>query len=386
MAAGLYTPLQIIAAQGMLANTGITVANNLANAAADYNSIPAIASLLATLDLASTYGLSNATITQIKTIGSTNCPPLGASIPSAYANTITPVQTAATIPATVDGGFAQFVVDTADKYLGNGSDANFVSVYTSVVSYQSQVTQLIYSTVNANKLTKEFTTMNDLITGNVTRVTLAIPAFAADLARIGQAISLARLDQLGTPAGLLQQISLAANIVQGTLPAIDTALRAQGLDEAEIIRLCTPEQSTLNLTRNEFNTLQSRAYQALGTITGTDLQDILNILDVTIQGLTSLQDLLNPVRLFTNSWPSLTVPTDNGPELIYEPSGSVNFNITQFLNSIEFGPNNTATGCDELSKIVPTEQAVASVALAVSLSQIANIADLTPAQLAQALA
>lgn len=386
MANGLYTPLQIIAAQGLLANSGITVPNNLANAASDYDSIPAIASLLATLDLAASYGLSNATITQIKTLGATDCPALGASIPTAYANTITPVQTAATIPVTVDGGFAQFVVDTANKYLGNGDNSKFVSIYSSVESYQSQTTQLIYSTVNANKLSKEFTTMNDLITGNITQVTLAIPAFAADLARIGQAISLANLDATGTPAGLLQQISAAANIVRGTLPSIELALREQGLNEAEIIRLCTPDQSTLNLSRSEFNSLQNRAYQALGTITGTDLQEILNILDVTIQGLTSLQDLLDPIRLFTDSWCTLTVPTANGPELIYQPNGSVNFNIAEFLNSIEFGPNNTATGCDELSKIVPVEQAIASVALAVSLSQISNISNLTPAQLAQALA
>ena len=387
MANGVYTPLQIIAAQGMLANTGITVPNNLANAAADYDSIPAIASLLATLDLAGTYGLANATITQIKTLGATNCAPLGASIPSAYANTITPVQTAATIPATVDGGFAQFVLDTANKYLGDGDNSKFVSIYTSVASYQSQTTQLIYSTVNANQVAKEFTTMNDLITGNVTRVTLAIPAFAADLARIGQSISLAKLDQLGTPAGLLQQISLAANIVQGTLPSLEAALTAQGLTQEEIVRLCTPEQSTLNLSRNEFNALQSRAFVALGTITtGPDLTEILDILDVTIPGITSLQDLLNPIRLFGFSWPSLTVPTDNGPELIYQPDGSVNFNITQFLNSVEFGPNNSVTGCDELSKIVPAEQAVASVALAVSLSNISNISNLTPPQLAQALA
>lgn len=386
MVTGLYTPLQIIAAQGLLANTALTVSNNLESAATDYNEIPAIASLLSTLSLASSYGLANATITQIKSLGTTNCPPLGASVPTAYANTITPVQTAATIPATVNGGFAQFVVDTAEKYLGDGDNSKFCATFSTVTAYQSQVTQLIYSTVNANQLAKEFTTMNDLITGNVTKTTLAIPAFAADLARIGQAINLAQLDQLGTPAGLLQQISLAANIVRGTLPTIDAALRAQGLDEAEIIRLCTPEQSTLTLSRSEFNTLQNRAYQALGTITGTDLQEILNVLDVTIQGLTTLQDLLNPVRLFATSWPSLTVPTDNGPELIYEPSGSVNFNITEFLNSVESGPNNTATGCDELSKVVPTEQAVASVALAVSLSQISNISNLTPAQLAQALA
>lgn len=385
MATGTYTPLQIIAAQGMLDNTGITLPSNLTNAAANYDSIPAIASLLATLDLAGTYGLANATITQIKTLGASNCPPLGASVPTAYANTVTPVQTDATIPATVDGGFAQFVVDTGNKYLGNGNNSTFVSVYTAVTSYQGQVTQLVYSTVNANQLAKSFTTMNDLITGNLTQVTLALPAFAEDMAKIGKAISLANLDTLGTPAALLQQISFAANITRGTLPSLATALRAQGLTEAEIIRLCTPDQSTLTLSRSEFNTLQSRAYQALGTIVGTDLQEILDILDVTIQGLTSLQDMLNPRRLFTKSWPSLTVPTADGPQLIYQPDGTVNFNITEFLNSVSFGPNNTATGCDELGKIVPVQQAIASVALAVGLSQVPNIGNLTPAQLAQAL-
>lgn len=373
MATGLYTPLQLIALTGLLANTGVAVAPALSNAVTSYNSVPAIDSLLDTLALASSYGLAAGTITQLKTLGAGNCPALAASVPTAYANTITPVQTVATIPTTTTGGFAQFVLDTGNKYLGNGDVSKFTSVWSASTSYQSQTAQLIYSTVNANKLVTTFTNMNNLITGDITKVTLAVPAFAEDLRALGNSISLSRLNEIGTPAGVLQQISIQGNIVRGTVPSVAFALIAQGLSENEIVALCTPSQSSLTLSRTQFNSLQRKAYDAMVTVTGTDLQEILDILNVTTPGIETLADLLNPVKLFGNSWRSLMVTTDDGSQLIYNDDGTPSYTVQRFINQVDFGPNSNVTGCDELSKIIPQEQAIASVALAVSMSQIPNI-------------
>ncbi len=385
MATGLYTPLQLIALTGLLANTGLAVSTTLSNAVSSYNAVPAIDSLLDTLNLAGSYGLANATITQLKTLGASSCSALAASVPTAYANTITGVQTVATIPATTTGGFAQFVLDTGNKYLGSGDVAKFAEIWNAATGYQSQTTQLIYSTVNANKMAATFSNMNNLITGDITKVTMAVPAFAQDLRAMGNALSLQQLNEIGTPAGLLQQISTTANIARGTLPSITLALFEQGMSENEIVRLCTPNQSSLELTRSQFNNLQRKAYDAMLTITGTDLAEILDILDVTTPGVNNLADLLNPTVLFGESWRSLSVPTDNGPQAIYNSDGTANSIVKTFINTVEFGPNNTITGCDELSKIVPQDQAVASVALAISMSQVPNITNTDIATLARVL-
>lgn len=385
MANGIYSPLQLIALTGLLSNTGLAVSTTLSNAVASYNSVPAISSLLSTLSLANSYGLASATITQIQTIGANSCPALGASVPTAFANTVTPVQTVATIPITTAGGFAQFVLDTGNKYLGNTNITKFTTVWSATTSYQSQTAQLIYSSVNANKMAPTFTNMNNLITGDVTKVTMAVPAFARDLAASGKTLSLQQLNEIGTPAGVLQQISLNANIIRGTLPTIASALIKQGLSENEIVRLCTPAQSTLNLTRSQFNSLQRKAHDAMATITGTDLQEILDILEVTTPNIQSLVDLLNPIKLFGESWRSLQVNTDVGPQPIYNLDGTSNPIVKTFINEVNFGPNGSITGCDELGKIVPQEQAVASVALAVAMSQIPNISNTDVQRLAKAL-
>ena len=385
MADGLYTPLQLIAASGLLANTGLAVSTTLSNSVAGYNAVPAINSLLSTVELASSYGLSDSVITQLKTLGANSCPALGDSVPADYANAITPVQTLPTIPATTEGGFAQFAEDVGNKYLGDGDFSKFTSVFAAVTGYQTQTAQIIYSTVNANKIATTFTSMDNLVTGSLTQVSLALPALGEDLVMIGNAISFANLDEYGTPAALLQQISLVAGIVRGTLPSIERALLAQGLTQDQIIRLCTPDTSTLVISRTQFNYLQQKAYIALGNIVSPDLDDILAILNVTVPGLVSLQDLLDPKKLFIKSWPSLLTTTDAGSQLIYNPNGSVNPAIQVYVKTSQFGTNNTITGCDELSKIVPPDQAVASTALSMSLSQVKNINLTDPVTLAKVL-
>jgi hypothetical protein len=53
---------------------------------------------------------------------------------------------------------------------------------------------------------------------------------------------------------------------------------------------------------------------------------------VTTVGITTMADLLNPLKLFPNSYQSLTAPTANGPVAIYiDPAGSVNSQLIQLL-------------------------------------------------------
>lgn len=386
MAENVYTPLQLIAGAGMIANVGISVPTNLTTAVTSYSTSSPIATLLSAQALAGSFGLSASTITALGTIGATTCPALGASIPTAYANTSSPVLNTPIIPTTVTGGFGALVTNTANRYLGNGDLSKFTTTYSIISGYQLQSAQVVYSAVNAtNFLGPTFTTMDDLITGEITKLTLAIPALAEDTRKMGKAVDLGNIENLGTPAALLQQLSSVAGIVSGTIPSVFLALAEAGLTNQEIIKLCTPDKSNLDLTRTQLNSLQAKAYQGLGKISNTDLQEVLDILSVTTPDVNTMQDLLNPRVLFGTSWPSLTIPTPDGSQPIYNANGSANSVLVDFLNGIDLGVNNTATGCDELGKIVPAEQAIASVALAVSMSQLKNISNLTMEQLAQVL-
>ena len=94
-----------------------------------------------------------------------------------------------------------------------------------------------------------------------------------------------------------------------------------------------------------------------------------------------MADLLNPVKLYPTSFSSLTLPTPDGPVLIYNTDGSVNSAIEPILNSGTVSP----TGCDDLAKIVPSAQAQANRALQIAYQQVKGIRGTTTQQLAAIL-
>jgi hypothetical protein len=239
---------------------------------------------------------------------------------------------------------------------------------------------------------------------------LAFPAFGADLANIGCAIKFTRLNRIGTPAGLLQNLAECGNMLNGTTPCVTAALKSEGLTDQDISDLVNNnEQSLFNpngLTANQFDVLQKRAYPALTKITRTTkiagslgnvvsqlqnaqisqgqsncLQDVLDILDCTLPNIETMADLLNPVKLFPTSFSSLTLPTPDGPVLVYDTTGAVNSVIAPILNSGSVTP----TGCDELAKIIPPADAAANRALQIAFQQIKGITGVTTQQLAAIL-
>jgi hypothetical protein len=116
-------------------------------------------------------------------------------------------------------------------------------------------------------------------------------------------------------------------------------------------------------------------------ITGDALAQILDILSVTTPNIDSLDDLLNPLVMFPLSYASLQTPSPNGAIPIFSSTGSVNSSIAPVVNS--YLP--TASGCDELGKIIPPAQAVANKAIQVSLQQINNIPNSTLPKFAEAV-
>jgi hypothetical protein len=390
---GTYTPLQLIAGAGLLNNQGIAVPATLTNAVSSYNSITFVSNLNGAIAAAPGFGISANIVTTLKTLASNACPALGSSVPGSYAgmNVL--------LPVSEPGGFGNLVANNAAMYLGDGSVDKFCQIFQIAAGYRQSANDLICSAVNATTyLGPTFTTMNDLITGQLTAANLALKCFGADVAKSGNLLNLGKLDDFGTPASVLQQISEQAGITSGTLSCIATKLAEFGLTQSDIILLATPEASERTPTENEFNTLQKRAYAAMVAIDGDCLTYALDILDAVIPNIANLGDLLDLKKVFPTSWPSMTVistapntvidpntPPSPGSTsiLIFEPDGAVNPAVQAALN------DSTAialpAGCDELAKIIPPDQAVANKAFQSSLQQVTGISTITAPQLAAAL-
>jgi hypothetical protein len=118
------------------------------------------------------------------------------------------------------------------------------------------------------------------------------------------------------------------------------------------------------------------------TVTGDDLAQILQILGVTTPNITSLNQLLDPVKMFPLSYDTLLTPSPNGNLFIFDPAGNVNSSVQPVVDS--YLPS--LSGCDELGKIIPQGTATANKAIQVSLQNIPGIANTTWPELAEAVA
>jgi hypothetical protein len=295
----VLTPLQLDAGAGLLQNQGIGINAGLTTAIAAYRNTALLAPFLNTLN----YGnvLSNAVIGNLETLASNTC--------AALSNSLTPAYSGLGVQMT-NVILAEAAVDICGSNVSKLAQA-----VNQADGYTSQTSSFITSAVNSQTyLGNTFTTMNDMITGSVSQVNLATEAFGTDLANLGQLINLKNLNNLGSPLALVQQISS----VTGAIPGVSLVFIAAGVPQDIVLNLDDP---TISVT----DAVQKLMYQAMTYITGDNLNQILSVMSVTTQGITTMADLLNPVKLFPNSFQSLTAPTANGPIAIYVNSaGSVN--------------------------------------------------------------
>ena len=383
MAESVATPLQLTAGLGFYAGNAITANTQLANNIASYNALAPIANLLFTIDAAVSnvsLGISDNTIANLKTLGANvsgnYCPALGDSVSSNITWTVG------------NTGYTGTITSSASTYLGGGDFGKFAQAFGAAQGYLTLTNGIILSAVNANStdyLGPTFTNMDNLITGDLAQVNLAFPAFGADLALCGDLFALDNIEQFGTPAALLQQLAIKGNMLNGTTPCVTTALKAQGLTDGAIAALVNNDVQSLykpnGLTPNQFDTLQKAAYPALVNVTGDCLQNVLDILDVTLPNIETMADLLHPLKIFPTSYASLTLPTPDGPVLIYDVDGNVNSAVEPILNSGALTP----VGCDQLAKIIPAANAAANRALQIAFQQVKGISNTTVPKLAAIL-
>ena len=383
MAESTATPLQLTAGVGFYSGNAITANTDLANNITSYNALAPIANLLYTINAAAsnvTLSISAGTLANLKAIGANvagnYCPALGDSVPSNVSWTVG------------NAGYATSISTAGSTYLGSGDFGKFAQAFGAAQGYIALTNNVILSAVNVNSddyLGPTFSNMDNLISGDIAKINLAFPAFGADLEACGDLFSLENVDLFGTPAALLNQLAVKGNMINGSTPAVTAALNAQGLTDQNIADLVNLNvQSLFNptgLTQNAFDTLQKQAYHGLCEVTGTDLQQVLDILGCTLPNIAAMCELLNPVNIFPTSFSSLTLPTPDGPVLIYNVNGDVNSAITPILNSGTLAP----VGCDDLAKIIPPATAAANRALQIAFQQIKGITRTTAPKLAAIL-
>jgi len=145
-----------------------------------------------------------------------------------------------------------------------------------------------------------YSNMNDLITGDITGVSLSTQAFGEDLTNLGKAIPLSSIAKFGLPSVLLQTLQQNNALTQPVILALLTS----GLSQNEINDI-----SAGNLTPSVDQ--EQKIYGAFSVITGQDCKTILKTLGCKTKGILQLIDLLNVKKMFPISYTSLTVPVYN---------------------------------------------------------------------------
>ena len=306
---GSLTALQLDAAAGLLQNQGIGISANLTAAIASYEDTALISPFLDAITVGSTGNILSANvIANLETLAANTCAALSNSVPPAY-NGLGVQMTNVVL--------AEAVVDICSNNVSKLAQA-----VNQAQGYTDQTSVFINSAVNSQTyLGNTFTTMNSMITGSISSINLATGAFGTDLVNLGRLINLADLSNFGSPLALIQQVYS----ITGTIPTLSVAFINAGIPTNIALNLTNPTISVVDST-------QRLMYQVMTQITGDDLTQILTVLGVTTVGITTMADLLNPLKLFPNSYQSLTAPSANGPVAIYVDSTSaVDTNLITLL-------------------------------------------------------
>jgi len=253
MANGVLTPLEINAAAGLMNNQGVkSLPTALTTAIATFNGKTVIVNWLAAVNYyqAQTFK-TQSTLDLLLSIGASTIPALGDAIPALPLANF-PYLTQEYLPTQSDAstldpyGFADLVQQTGNAYLGIYNDTRdlgkFCQGFMAMQGYITTTNSLINSTRNAaTYLGPTFTNMSNLVSNNIASLVDSSPGalgrLATDIANQGLLTSTQTLNEYGTPAALLAQLSRVSNTINGTLPAVRDALQDQGLTLQDISNL-----------------------------------------------------------------------------------------------------------------------------------------------------
>ena len=360
MSQGPYSSVMLIATDGLLQNQGLVISGNLTVAINSYTSTAAVSSYLGILSTAfANVGTANdqittATFSSLQTLGASSLPAITDAVPAAYTSSL-PIGNSVS-------GFSGVVAAQGNLILGNGDLGKFAQVYGQCQSYIVQNNPIINSVKNSAVLDTTFTSMNSITTGGISDINRTLPAFGADLTRLGTAWSLNKLPFFGFPWVLLYQMSQAG----GIMPALTERLITAGVTVDDL--------SSIQRGSEVAGSVDLLIYQVMTGITGDLLEQVKVLLSVTTANLNTMADLLNPVKSLPNSYLQLTNLTPTGTDVT--PTAAVLSNVyvsATTVNSNLLAVYGTTPAYVSLSKIIPPDQALASQAIADSLQQVKNI-------------
>lgn len=338
----------------------LDVSANLVTALTDYNDLPVIQQFTDILTAAGGNVITANTLATLQTVAANTIPALSNAIPEDYWGDLTLVAPG-NIFQQYDmanvfvGGFSGLINDMAENIMGGGDLTRFAQIYSSAQGYTGQANQFINSNLNVGTISSTFGPQNggmdSVITGGFNQVTEAFGAFGSDLQKLGNLINLRSLDSLGSPAALIKQVI----DLGGLTPTVTNLLRQAGLTSGQISSLAAGSLGGITDSANKL------LYEGMTRVTGDSLQQICTILGVTLpvgrasqipysessvarpaaprtaatdNTINTMADLLNPVKIFPNSFYTLTMPTPDGLRAIYATqSGAVNTNLEQYLST-----------------------------------------------------
>lgn len=373
--AGKQTPLSLNVLSSLLQNTGLKQGKYSSDYAGSY--VPPVtysygsivgATCLLNLMLSAIYaqgkigsGITLITYNNLISIGSGSIRALGNTPPTTYTTTIT-------TDHNKFGFICQLAIQAYNElHVGAGLYSDFVSSFMACHNYVDSNNSVISSMVNsADFLKGAYSNMDDLTSGDLTGVSLSTIYWGQDLIKLGRAIDLKKIATFGTPSDLLA--TLQAN--NAFTKAVSLALLATGLTSYEILSL-------LDGTASPTNDQEKKIYTAFKIVMGTDLDNVLIPLNCQTKGLTTLADLLNPQKLFPNSYDTLTVPKYNAETL---PTNSKTYYLiyegTSLNSQLQFYGS-------RLNNVIPSDIAAACDAFSTSMLQVKNISTMDVQKLAQ---
>ena len=266
------------------------------------------------------------------------------------------------------GFIGEFAVQAYEEfYINNGSYSDFFNSLSTILGYKDTTNGVIDSLkLSLTHLDGIYSNMNDLITSDITGVSISTFFWGQDLIRLGRALDLQTIQSFGNPDNLLRTLAKNKAITTG----LNVVFAAAGLNPDDITHIINGKSAT--------NDQQKLMYACFCLITGSDLDEILMPLNCHTQDLDSLADLLNLKKIFPKSYETLTFPQYNSePRQTNSKTYYLLYQGAQVnrIPSLPYG--------ERLFGILPSDLAYAADAFSMSMRQIKNIQNIDIEKFAQ---
>jgi hypothetical protein len=344
---GRLTSLMLTAGSYMLANSGIgnEIGNKIGSIIGDTPILGDITEVIG--EVATSIGdWGSEVVNNLTTMGGELFPGIANAIPDELFDDV--------VSLVAQGALTEMINTVGEETIGVDDIGVFAQHLASGRSFTESTNQFLTSALldeAIEAVDEYYNPITRAVTGQLAAVNKALPTFGNDLRATGTIINLGNLNTWGNPLSLVASLQQSA----GGLAVIEPALLNAGINPSSLSNIIATSgdlnglaaQPAINVlgTRGLVNVdvestvedpltgglttystptlgglvlggastgtpsnkgLGAAVYEALGSVTKSQLSTVQNIFGSNISGLTSMQDMLDPSKLFPNSFPSLT--------------------------------------------------------------------------------